>query len=142
MSEDKNTYVSDTSASFNKTLCDQFKIIKTHPERGCHLMSHASLENTVLDGINFHHERLDGSGYPYGITGDSIPLIARIIAVAEYYDEWVYGYNLDKSKCIANIMTMAGTYFDTEVVNAFLMIVDTSQDVFQKIETSDSKWIQ
>jgi HD-GYP domain-containing protein (c-di-GMP phosphodiesterase class II) len=64
----------------------QFAIIKTHPERGLKLFQHVKLPKAFSDGILYHHERLDGSGYPDGMTGDEIPRIAKVLAVADFFD--------------------------------------------------------
>ena len=64
----------------------QFNIIKTHAECGLHLLQHVELPKIFSDGIKLHHERLDGSGYPKGLKGSSIPKIARLLAVADFFD--------------------------------------------------------
>lgn len=64
----------------------QFALIKTHPERGINLLQHVELPAVFIDGIKYHHERLDGSGYPDGLEDDRIPLIARVLAVADFFD--------------------------------------------------------
>jgi len=64
----------------------QFSIIKTHTECGLHLLQHVDLPQIFTDGIKYHHERLDGSGYPEGLKGKSIPKIARLLAIADFFD--------------------------------------------------------
>jgi putative nucleotidyltransferase with HDIG domain len=64
----------------------QFAIIKTHPERGLKLFQHVELPEVFIDGIKYHHERLDGSGYPEGLKAERIPLIAKVLAVADFFD--------------------------------------------------------
>lgn len=63
----------------------QFDVMKTHTERGVRLLAYANPPQLFLDGIRYHHERTDGSGYPEGLREDEIPLIARIIAVADCF---------------------------------------------------------
>jgi putative nucleotidyltransferase with HDIG domain len=64
----------------------EFSIIKTHTERGLNLFHHVKLPKIFIDGITYHHERLDGSGYPKGLKGTKIPMIARLLAVADFFD--------------------------------------------------------
>ena len=64
----------------------QFAIIKTHPERGLKLFQHVDLPQIFTDGIRSHHERLDGSGYPDGLKTEAIPRIAKVLAVADFFD--------------------------------------------------------
>jgi putative nucleotidyltransferase with HDIG domain len=64
----------------------QFAIIKTHPERGLKLFQHVDLPQIFIDGIRSHHERLDGSGYPDGLKAEAIPRIAKVLAVADFFD--------------------------------------------------------
>ena len=63
----------------------QFEVIKSHTERGPRLIAYANPPAMFVDGIRCHHERRDGSGYPAGLRGEEIPLIARIIAVADVF---------------------------------------------------------
>lgn len=75
-----------------------------------------------------HHERFDGTGYPFGLEGDTIPLSARIVALADVYDalrnERVYKQALDHETARAIITSHAGTHFDPAVVQAFLAVED------------------
>jgi putative nucleotidyltransferase with HDIG domain len=64
----------------------QFNIIKTHTECGLHMLKHVDLPSIFIDGITYHHERLDGSGYPKGLLKGKIPKIARLLAVADFFD--------------------------------------------------------
>ena len=60
--------------------------MKCHPEMGLNLLDRAGQSSREVLAVLYHHERLDGSGYPYGLTSESIPLEARIVAVADTYD--------------------------------------------------------
>jgi putative nucleotidyltransferase with HDIG domain len=64
----------------------QFNIIKTHAECGLHLLQHVDLPEIFVHGIKHHHERLDGTGYPEGLKGRAIPKIARLLALADFFD--------------------------------------------------------
>ena len=78
-----------------------------------------------------HHERPDGRGYPYGLSGEDIPLEARIIAVADAYEamtaDRVYRPALGHETARAELEAGAGTQFDAEVVRAFLRVLDGGQ---------------
>jgi putative nucleotidyltransferase with HDIG domain len=64
----------------------QFNIVKTHADCGLHLLQHVDLPEIFVHGIKHHHERLDGTGYPEGLKGGGIPKIARLLALADFFD--------------------------------------------------------
>jgi putative nucleotidyltransferase with HDIG domain len=64
----------------------EFEIMKTHTTKGANILRPVQQLQEMLPGIELHHEALDGRGYPYGLKGDEIPLLARIIAVADTFD--------------------------------------------------------
>ncbi len=80
----------------------------------------------IADLILHHHERWDGGGYPHGLKGTDIPLLSRIISVADAYDAMTHdrAYRKAKTKkaAVEEICKNAGTQFDPEVVNAFLCV--------------------
>jgi putative nucleotidyltransferase with HDIG domain len=65
---------------------EEFEIMKTHTTKGANILRPVSQLKEMLPGIELHHESLDGRGYPYGLQGDQIPLLARVIAVADTFD--------------------------------------------------------
>lgn len=77
----------------------------------------------IADGALYHHEKYDGTGYPNGLSGENIPLAARIIALADAYDaitsDRVYRKRLEEEEALKEIKEMAGTQFDPKVVEAF-----------------------
>jgi HD-GYP domain-containing protein (c-di-GMP phosphodiesterase class II) len=83
-------------------------------------------EREILDMVRMHHERYDGKGYPDGISGDRIPLGARIMALADAYDAMTsdrpYRKSLGMAVAIEEIKKGAGTQFAPDVVEAFLRI--------------------
>jgi len=102
----------------------EFEEIKKHPVIGYNIVSPLGsfpLEKLL---IRHHHERFDGSGYPDGIAGEEIPLIARILAVADTYDSMTstrpYRKGLGHDVAIEEIKRCAGSQFDPEVAGAFL----------------------
>jgi diguanylate cyclase (GGDEF)-like protein len=64
----------------------EFEIIKRHPDEGFRLLSPLPMFAEALPPVRFHHERLDGSGYPLGLRGDAVPKLAQIVAIADVYD--------------------------------------------------------
>lgn len=102
---------------------DEWLIIRQHPLLGAKILEPiASLKNDP--GVLYHHERYDGKGYPYGVTGDEIPLTARIISVADAYHAMtssrIYRENLTYREAIFVIRKNAGSQFCPRVVAAFL----------------------
>jgi HD-GYP domain-containing protein (c-di-GMP phosphodiesterase class II) len=98
---------------------EEFKIIKEHPGIGENILrSIKELDNALL-GVKYHHEKFDGTGYPAGLKGDEIPLIAAIICAADAYDAMVserpYRKGLPKEKAIAEIINLAGKQFHPEI---------------------------
>ena len=69
-----------------KLTDEEFDLMKQHPSKGANIMRPVAQLRDVLPGIELHHERMDGAGYPYGLHGDQIPMMARIIAVADTLD--------------------------------------------------------
>jgi len=102
----------------------EFEKIKTHPEIGEKIIHEVPQLRGVIPGILYHHERVDGNGYPYGLLEASIPLSAAIIQVADTYDAITtkrsYKSALSKEEAAREIKKNAGKQFDRRVVNAFL----------------------
>jgi diguanylate cyclase (GGDEF)-like protein len=101
--------------------------VRRHPEVGARILSGASLGD-VSEWVLAHHERPDGSGYPAGLAGSSIPLEARILAVADAYEamtsDRVYRAALTPDQARTELVRCAGTQFDSRVVEAFLRVLD------------------
>lgn len=110
---------------------EEWAIMKKHPEIGYKIaMSTVGLES-IAEFILCHHERWDGSGYPRGIRGDSIPLLSRILAVADAFDAMTegrsYRQSLTKEAALEEIKRNAGTQFDPAIAEIFLQIMDETQ---------------
>jgi HD-GYP domain-containing protein (c-di-GMP phosphodiesterase class II) len=101
--------------------------LKTHPEIGAQLLSRPELSD-LRQWVLAHHERPDGSGYPHGLSGDEIPLEARILAVADAYEamtrDRVYRSALGEEAARAELRGGAGTQFDRRVVEALLTALE------------------
>ena len=110
-----------------KLTDEEFEIIKSHTVRGGEILSRfKSLEN-VSEGARYHHERYDGRGYPEGLSGHEIPLIARMICVADSYDAMntnrVYRKRLSQEHIISEIETNKGRQFDPEIADVMLELL-------------------
>lgn len=101
---------------------DEFALMKQHPVKGANIMRPVAQLKDMLPGIELHHERMDGQGYPYGLTGDQIPMMARIIAVADTFDAITtnrpYQSAMDLEYAMDRINQLAGAKFDVDVVRA------------------------
>jgi putative nucleotidyltransferase with HDIG domain len=101
---------------------DEFALMKQHTIKGANIMRPVSQLKEMLPGIELHHEHMDGRGYPYGLQGNQIPLMARIIAVADTLDAMTtnrpYQSAMDLDYALEKIKALAGPKFDTVVVNA------------------------
>ena len=102
----------------------EFDEIKRHPEIGYHILKSADAYTNLADYILSHHERWDGRGYPRELSGTDIPLIGRIIAVADAYEAMTgdrpYRTSMTPAEALKEITHCAGTQFDPDIVGAFL----------------------
>jgi putative nucleotidyltransferase with HDIG domain len=105
-----------------KLTDEEFDLMKQHTVKGANIMRPVAQLKDVLPGIELHHERMDGGGYPYGLSGDQIPMMARIIAVADTFDAITtnrpYQSAMDIGFALERIRSLAVSKFDSEVVSA------------------------
>lgn len=98
--------------------------IKKHPEYGYKILNSYNETKKISQYVLFHHERFDGLGYPKGLKKYEIPLISRIITVADSYDaiisKRVYKDSMNKSFAINELIQNRGTQFDPEIVDIFI----------------------
>jgi HD-GYP domain-containing protein (c-di-GMP phosphodiesterase class II) len=103
---------------------EEFEIMKKHPQKGYKIMFHIPAMKEFLPGMYMHHEMINGQGYPQGLKGDEIPLMARIVAVADTFDamttERPYQRAMKFEDALARIESFVGTRYDGEVVAAFI----------------------
>jgi HD-GYP domain-containing protein (c-di-GMP phosphodiesterase class II) len=101
---------------------EEFGLMKQHTVKGANIMRPVSQLKEMLPGIELHHEHMDGRGYPYGLQGPQIPLMARIIGVADTLDAMTtnrpYQTAMDLDFALERIRSLTGTKFDAVVVNA------------------------
>jgi HD-GYP domain-containing protein (c-di-GMP phosphodiesterase class II) len=114
-----------------KLTDDEFTLMKQHPVKGANIMRPVAQLKDMIPGIELHHERMDGQGYPYGLAGDQIPMMARIIAVADTFDAITtnrpYQSAMDLDYAVNRINQLGGSKFDLDVVHAFHHAVETGK---------------
>ena len=97
--------------------------MRNHPDIGFQILGHIKSLGNVIDGMRFHHERPDGKGYPYGLKGEDIPIIASIISVADTFDAMIstrpYRKGLPPMVAWQEILDHSDSQFDARVVEAF-----------------------
>ena len=103
---------------------EEWEIIKTHPQLGATIAERVPQLSSCVDAICYHHEWYDGSGYPNGLKGESIPLEARILAVADAFaamtSERPYASTLTHEEALKEIHKGAGKQFDPELAEIFI----------------------
>lgn len=108
-----------------RLTADQFALMKAHPGIGRSILGAVGgVPQTVLEIVHFHHERVDGRGYPEGLRARQIPLAARLVAIADAWDAMTslrsYRPPLSREAAMAELARGAGTQFDPELVDLFL----------------------
>lgn len=102
---------------------DEFGTVRSHPQKGVEILKPLRQFEHILPAILHHHENYDGSGYPAGLSGESIPLLARIIAVADAYDAILsnrpYRTGREHAEAMDEIQRFSGKQFDYKIVDAF-----------------------
>ncbi|MEK6539447.1 MAG: HD domain-containing phosphohydrolase [Deltaproteobacteria bacterium] len=110
---------------------EEAKIMKMHPLLGAEIMRHIRQLKDLIPGMLHHHERPDGKGYPEGLKGMDIPIVARIISAADTYDAMTtnrpYRKGLSRQTAIDEIKKEAGTQFDKEVAEAFVKAFEAGE---------------
>ncbi|HUU08402.1 MAG TPA: diguanylate cyclase [Dehalococcoidales bacterium] len=112
---------------WDKLTEEEWIAVKTHPEIGAAIVSHALQLTPCIEAVLYHHERYDGSGYPEGLKGENIPLPARILGVADAFVAMTsprpYSRALSNEEAAEEIKRGAGKQFDPELVEVFLGII-------------------
>ncbi len=109
-----------------KLTDEEFEKIKEHPDIGANLLGQGGMWEEHQNVIRHHHEKYDGTGYPEGLKKDEIPILARIVSVADAYDamasDRAYRKKMESEKILRIIKECSGTQFDPEFVNVFLKL--------------------
>ena len=124
----------------DKLTEEEYAEIKRHPEIGYEILKSITTLPNLKIGVRWHHERIDGSGYPDGLKGNDIPEFARIISVADAYDAMTsnrsYRSSLPQDVVRAEIQKQIGTQFAPEVAEKMLEIIDNDKDFKLREQTS------
>jgi putative nucleotidyltransferase with HDIG domain len=124
-----------------KLTDEEWETVKLHPEQGAKLVRRIEGYGPVADIIIAHHERLDGKGYPNGISGDAIPLGSRIISVADTYDVMTsrdsYRRPVSTEAAIVELRRVAGSQLDPVVVEHFIEMIESGRVAFRHADEAD-----
>lgn len=116
---------------------EEFEVMKTHTTKGANILRPVTQLAEMLPGIELHHEALDGRGYPYGLKGEQIPLLARVIAVADTFDALTtnrpYQHAHTPEEALKIIQNLAGKRLDPEPVAALMAVYARGEIRIQRI---------
>ncbi|MDD4745529.1 MAG: HD domain-containing protein, partial [Eubacteriales bacterium] len=102
----------------------EWKQVRRHPEIGCRIISGISELEPVALGILTHHEHWNGRGYPQGLSGESIPLIARLVSIIDAYDAMThdrpYHRAMTPQEALTELKRCAGSQFDPDLITKFI----------------------
>jgi putative nucleotidyltransferase with HDIG domain len=120
---------------------DEYEIVKMHPFHGAQVLAQIEGYGPVANIVLAHHERIDGTGYPNGMAGDQIPIIAKIISVADTYDVMTsrdsYRKPVTSQTAIAELRRVSGTQLDGELVETFVKILAEKDVAYRHGEDAD-----
>ena len=106
----------------------EYNEIKKHPVKSAQILSAISRFKDIVPVVKYHHERIDGKGYPEGLKGDQIPFLAKILAVADSFDAMIsdrlYRPKLSVDEAKKQLIKGAGTQFDKDIVDIFIKLLD------------------
>lgn len=106
---------------------EEFDAVKAHPLRGAAILRPIEALNDLIPGLELHHEALDGSGYPYGLKADEIPMMARVVAVADSFDAMTtwrpYQSPMDPMYTVEVLRRLAAKRYDGDVVAALYRLL-------------------
>ena len=112
---------------------EEFEVIKKHPVIGNDILKDIHIIRSVAEGALYHHERYDGKGYPFGLSGEEIPHYARIIGIADAYDAMtsnrIYRHKLNQEKVINEFEKGRGSQFDPKLTDLFLEMLRSGFDL-------------
>jgi len=108
---------------------EEYAVMKSHSPNGYNILKDITIAPEIAIGAGAHHERYDGRGYPNGLSGDEIPEVAQIIAVADTFDAMYstrpYRRQMPLEEVVNEIKRCSGSQFNPRMVDAFLKVVDS-----------------
>lgn len=115
----------------------EWNLVRMHPEMGLNLLHRAGQSSREVLAVLYHHERLDGSGYPYGLKAEAIPIEARIVAVADTYDALTsdrpYRKACRDAEARRVLLEESGARLDARAVHALFQALDSSAAPLQQV---------
>jgi putative nucleotidyltransferase with HDIG domain len=121
----------------------EYEIMKNHPDYGAKIMSEIPQMRDFIAGMRFHHEMMDGRGYPLGLAGEQIPLMARIVAVADTFDAMTtnrpYQKQMEIEVVFERIRAFAGSRYDPRVVEALVAAYEHGRIKLRRAQSSAQK---
>jgi putative nucleotidyltransferase with HDIG domain len=124
-----------------KLTDEEWEIVKLHPEQGAKLVRRIEGYGPVADIVLSHHEKVDGTGYPYGLGAEHIPLGSRILAAADTYDVMTsrdsYRNPVSSEDALAELRRVAGTQLDPLVVDVFVEMIENHGVAFRHSDEAD-----
>ena len=119
-----------------KLTPEEVRVFRTHPEKGKRILDPVPCLHGLIDGCWCHHEWWDGGGYPRGLSGHQIPLVGRVVAIADAYDamtsDRAYRRALPHEVAIGEIERCAGSQFDPELADAFVRLIEAWRDIMRE----------
>jgi putative nucleotidyltransferase with HDIG domain len=120
---------------------DEWDIVKRHPAQGARVVAKVEGYGPVADIIHCHHERIDGTGYPRGLSGDKIPKFSKMISIADTYDVMTardsYRKPVTQAEAVAELRRVSGAQLDGELVEVFIAILERRGLNFQHTTDAD-----
>jgi putative nucleotidyltransferase with HDIG domain len=126
----------------DRRLTDEdWTVVKKHPAQGARVVGRVSGYGPVAEIIRSHHERIDGAGYPNGLRDDEIPLLSRMISIADTYDVMTardsYRDPVSSAEAVAELRRVSGSQLDGRLVEVFIGILDERELGFQHTTNAD-----
>jgi putative nucleotidyltransferase with HDIG domain len=116
----------------------EYASMKEHPLIGAEIVQGISALHELIPSIEQHHERIDGKGYPYGLIGDAIHPMARILAIADAFDamtsQRAYRHGMDRERAIGELLTGRGRQWDERLVDAFVAVLRREGEALMEVK--------
>jgi putative nucleotidyltransferase with HDIG domain len=120
---------------------EEYELMKSHAAMGAEILAEVDLYADIAILVRYHHERIDGKGYPDGIAGDAIPAISRMISVADTYSAMTtdrpYRDGMPTEKAMGILRECRGTQLDADFTDAFLRILIVADAAYQRGKQTD-----
>jgi putative nucleotidyltransferase with HDIG domain len=120
---------------------EQWEIVKQHPAHGASMIAQIEEFADIAELVHTHHERIDGTGYPHGLSGDEVPWLARMISIADTYDVMTardsYREPVSSGAAIAELRRVSGTQLDGRLVEVFIDLLEREELAFAHGDDAD-----